>query len=184
MISEKEIIKQSKFLSLVLRHNPEIIGIKLDDGGWANVETLLIKMNKSGKKIDFDTLDFVVKNNNKKRFAFNEDKTKIRASQGHSIKIDLGYDPQTPPEFLYHGSAEKFVGSILKIGIQKKGRHHVHLSADIKTAVDVGKRHGKPVVFEISAQNMQKQDFLFYISENKVWLTDIVPAEFIKIIEI
>jgi putative RNA 2'-phosphotransferase len=120
MLSEKEIIKKSKFLSLILRHNPGLIGIKLDDQGWTDVETLLIRLNENRKEIDFETLNFVVENNNKKRFAFNEDKTKIRASQGHSVKIDLGYIPETPPEFLYHGTAEKFVSSILKQEFKRK----------------------------------------------------------------
>jgi putative RNA 2'-phosphotransferase len=175
--------KLSKFLSLVLRHNPGLIGIQLNEQGWTDVETLLRKMNEFGKNIDIGTLNKVVEIDNKKRYAYNSDKTKIRASQGHSVKIDLGYSPETPPEFLYHGTASKFVDSILKSGIQKRGRHHVHLSPDIATAVNVGKRHGNPVVFEIKANEMFVQGFVFFISENGVWLTCEVPAIFLQIVD-
>ena len=173
------IIKISKFLSLILRHKPEKIGLQLDGQGWAVVEELLQKMNEKGMKISQKDLEYVVENNNKKRFAFNADKSKIRASQGHSIPIDLGYKAQMPPAQLYHGTAEKFVSSILKNGIQKRNRQHVHLSADVETAINVGKRHGKPKVLQINAALMQENGFEFFISENGVWLTDFVPSEYL-----
>jgi putative RNA 2'-phosphotransferase len=179
----KDYTKLSKFLSLILRHNPGLIGIQLNEQGWADVEALIYKMNEYGKNIDKEILDKLVEIDNKKRYAFNNDKTKIRASQGHSIIIDLGYSPETPPEFLYHGTASQFVDSILKSGIQKRGRHHVHLSPDIATAVNVGKRHGKPVVFEIKANDMFVHGFVFFISENGVWLTNEVPARFLQVVD-
>jgi putative RNA 2'-phosphotransferase len=175
--------KLSKFMSLVLRHNPGLINIELDEQGWTDVGMLITKINKFGKAIDLEVLTLIVENDSKKRYAFNADKTKIRASQGHSVKIDLGYSPETPPEFLYHGTAGKFVDSILKSGIQKRNRHHVHLSPDIETAVKVGKRHGKPIVFKIKAKDMFVQGFVFFISENGVWLTSEVPAKFIQIVD-
>jgi len=180
MISENRNIKTSKFLSLVLRHKPETIQIQLDENGWVNVNELIEKLNNYGKEIDFEILKYVVETNSKKRFAFNEDKSKIRANQGHSLQIDLNYKPIIPPEILYHGTSEKFLDSILKSGIEKRNRQHVHLSSDIETAMKVGQRHGKPVILEIQTAKMNKNGHKFYLSENKVWLTDYVPIEYIK----
>ncbi len=181
MISEKQNTKISKFLSLVLRHKPETIKIKLDENGWVIVEELIRKMNNNGKKINFDILEYVVKTNFKKRFAFNADRTKIRASQGHSLEIDLNYEPINPPEILYHGTSERFLDSIFKSGIEKRNRQHVHLSFDKKTALKVGQRHGNAVIIEIQAKKMNKNGHKFYLSENKVWLTDYVPIKYFKI---
>ena len=147
MIDKKSNSQISKFLSLVLRHTPEKIGLKLDDAGWANTDELIARMNKAGHNIDLDILEHVVETNQKKRFAFSEDKRLIRANQGHSIQVDHGYESCIPPSILFHGSAVKNQESILKIGLDKRQRHHVHLSADVKTAIAVGKRHGQPVVF-------------------------------------
>jgi putative RNA 2'-phosphotransferase len=122
----------------------------------------------------------IVDTNSKKRFAFNEDETKIRASQGHSLKIDLKYNPIKPPKSLFHGTSERFLESILKSGIEKRNRQHVHLSSDIETALKVGQRHGKPVILEIQTEKMNKNGHKFYLSENKVWLTEYVPIEYIK----
>lgn len=180
MIKESESNKVSKFLSLILRHNPEKIGIELDEAGWANVDDLISKMNFNGQEIGFETLDFIVKTNKKKRFAFNTDKTKIRANQGHSIKIEHGFKHKTPPEILFHGTGKKSIESILKNGIEKRNRHHVHLSSDKETALKVGQRHGKPVVLEIMSLKMAENGHEFYLSENNVWLTDFIPTEFIK----
>ncbi len=183
MIDKKYHTKLSRFLSLVLRHKPEEIGIKLDPNGWTNVTILISKMNSYGKNIDVETLEEILKTNNKKRFSFNEDKSLIRANQGHSIDIDLGYKTKIPPKKLFHGTAAKYVDSIYKTGIKKKNRHHVHLSKDFKTALSVGQRHGKPVVFEILTGQMIKEGFEFYESENGVWLTDEVPVKFIRKLE-
>lgn len=177
---DKQLKHTSKFISLVLRHQPEEIDLHLDENGWANVSELLEKMNKKGIEIDFVTLNTIVETNDKKRFAFNDDKTKIRASQGHSIDVDLELKPVTPPPVLYHGTTGKYLDSIFKTGLQKQSRQHVHLSATIETAKAVGGRHGKPVILTIDAKAMQDEGFLFYLSANNVWLADEVPAQFIS----
>lgn len=179
-MNEKHITHLSKFLSLVLRHAPETIGITLDENGWTDVDTLLAQMNLKGEPITRELLTVVVETNNKKRFAFNEDRSKIRASQGHSVGIDPGYTPQQPPQLLYHGTALQFKDSIVKNGILKQNRTHVHLSADTETAKNVGSRHGKPFIFKIDAAQMYKDGYLFYISENGVWLTDTVPPVYLR----
>lgn len=171
--------KISKFLSLVLRHKPEIINLSLDEQGWASVEILLDKLHSKGKGISFEELEWVVENNNKKRFAFNDDKSRIRANQGHSIQLDLGYAPVEPPEFLYHGTATRFIESIQKTGLEKRNRHHVHLSQELETASSVGKRHGKLAMLIVRSNEMYAAGHHFYVTDNGVWLTDYVPVEFI-----
>jgi putative RNA 2'-phosphotransferase len=182
MINEKDTTRISKFLSLVLRHKPEAIGLTLNENGWADVKELIDKMNGHNYKITRDILNSVVATNNKQRFSFNGDKTKIRANQGHSIQVELDLKEMTPPEYLYHGTGEKEVPSILKTGLQKRARHHVHLSGDISTAIAVGKRHGKPRVFSVAAQQMNNNGYKFYLSENNVWLTEYVPVQYLKLI--
>ncbi len=174
--------RTSVFISLILRHQPEVIGISLDRHGWANVRELIDGINKSGKySIDMPTLEEIVRTDNKQRYSFNEDKTKIRANQGHSINVDVELKEAVPPEILYHGTGEKYVDSINKEGIKPKSRLYVHLSKDIDTAIKVGSRHGKPVVYNVFAGEMHRQGYQFYLSENGVWLTGIVTANFIKI---
>ncbi len=173
-------VKLSKFLSLVLRHKPATIGIQLDENGWTDVQVLLQKMQQFGKSIDLNTLQAVVANNDKKCFAFNIDGAKIRANQGHSLKIELGYTPQTPPDILYHGTVEKFLASIFQMGLDKRQRNHVHLSSDIATATNVGKRRGNPVILEINTAKMHADGFLFYLSKNGVWLTEKIPDKYIN----
>ena len=180
MIDKKYHKKTSKFLSLVLRHRPQTIGIELDENGWTEVKTLISKMNNFGKKIDLATLKSVVENNDKQRFSFSKDMNMIRANQGHSIKIELGYEATIPPEILFHGTGDKYVGNILRTGLQKRKRHHVHLSTDKITATKVGARHGKPVLFEILAKEMYDNSFEFFLSENGVWLTDNVPVKYLR----
>ncbi len=180
MTSEKQITHISKFLSLVLRHRPETICIELDQNGWTDVDTLLKKSNIYGIKLDKNTLKHIVETNSKKRFAFNDTLDRIRASQGHSVEIELGYISQKPPEILYHGTAEKSVQSILGTGLGKRNRQQVHLSADIETAVKVGQRHGRPSVFKVFAEEMYNDKFEFFISDNGVWLTDNVPTKYLK----
>lgn len=170
----------SKFLSLLLRHQPEKIGLTLDNHGWADVDELLEKMALHGKKIDRETLIQVVNNCQKNRFSFDATKQKIRANQGHSIQIDLNLMAQIPPETLYHGTASRFVASILKQGLTKQNRHHVHLSQDIQTAQAVGRRHGKPVIFAINTVAMLADNHAFYVSKNDVWLCDAVPAKYLQ----
>lgn len=179
MINKKQLIHISKFLSLVLRHKPETIGIQLDKNGWVDVEELLEKANNYGIKFDKEVLNYIVETNSKKRFAFNQTCKRIRASQGHSVDIELGYTNQRPPEILYHGTSEKHVQSILSSGLDKRNRQHVHLSTDLETAIEVGQRHGKPIVFRVLAGQMHSDKFEFFISDNGVWLTDNVPTKYL-----
>lgn len=180
MTNDKQLTHISKFLSLVLRHQPETIGIQLDENGWTDVKELIEKANDLGINFDRDTLNHIVATNAKKRFAFNKTFDKIRASQGHSIEIELGYESQKPPEILCHGTSEKSVQSITNMGLEKRSRQHVHLSSDIETAIKVGQRHGKPFVFKVLAEQMYTDNFQFFISDNGVWLTDNVPAKYLK----
>lgn len=173
--------KHSKFLSYVLRHKPESIGIALDENGWVEVTVLLEASKAAGQNISIDLLKEIVESNDKKRFAFNDTEDRIRASQGHSVKnIDLALEELEPPEILYHGTVEKFLGAIEQSGLQKMNRQHVHLSATKETATSVGGRRGKPIILEVSALNMCKAGHKFYRSENGVWLTDSVPWEYIE----
>ena len=181
MINEQEGTKISKFLSLVLRHKPETIGLVLDSQGWTDVDILIQRINGNGVSLNMETLKHIVETNPKKRFAFNESFTKIRANQGHSVEIELGYHAQKPPLVVYHGTAQKNVEKILELGLLKGDRHHVHLSVDIQTAISVGQRHGKPVVFEVQAEKMYGDGFEFFLSNNGVWLTDHVPAKFLTL---
>lgn len=183
MEQSKEDVKLGRFLSLVLRHNPSVIGISLDENGWALVEELLEGMQKTGKKLTREQLERIVKENNKKRYSFNEDHTKIRANQGHSITVDVELKKMKPPSALYHGTASRFLLSIQQQGITRQNRQYVHLSSDVETAFRVGSRHGFPVVLEIQAQKMQAEGYSFYLSENQVWLTEIVPFRYVKVIE-
>lgn len=185
MYNKKEITKISKFLSLVLRHKPQSIGITLDENGWTDVPDLIRKSRNSGINLDLETLKHVVSTNSKKRFLLDEATLKIRANQGHSVTVDLGYTPQKPPDHLFHGTGIKSVESILASGIDKKERIHVHLSPDITTAINVGKRHGQPAVFRVNTGEMFKSSkFLFYLSDNGVWLTDNVPRDYLQLLSI
>ncbi len=173
MSKHKEI---SKFLSLVLRHKPETIGINLDSNGWVDVDELISKIQKG---INKEILEEIVLTNDKQRFAFNEDKTKIRANQGHSLNIDLDLKESTPPDMLYHGTAERFIKSIMETGIRKNSRTHIHLSESLETAVSVGNRYGKPVLLKVDTKRMFTDGYKFYVSENNVWLTESVPTKYI-----
>lgn len=177
-------VQISKFLSFALRHDPKAAGIELDSAGWVPVEEMIQACVRQGYQITRIELETVVENNSKQRFAFNEDKTKIRASQGHSISVELGLTAQAPPPVLYHGTATRFIESIRSTGLEKRDRQHVHLSADLQTAVAVGERHGKPTVLRIQAQRMQENGHHFFLSANGVWLADHVPTEFIEFPEV
>ncbi len=172
--------RMSKMMSLILRHNPGVINATLDENGWLDVDTLIKGMNAKGQPIDREILDEVVATNNKKRFAFSEDKQRIRANQGHSVKVDVELKEETPPEFLYHGTVQKFIGAIQDGGLKKMNRQHVHLSKDRATAENVGGRRGKPIILTVRTGEMHREGYTFYLSENKVWLTDHVPAEYIE----
>ena len=170
----------SKFLSLILRHRPETVGVELDEAGWVSVDELLEAIKASGRQLTRDMLETVVRENDKQRFAFNEDATMIRASQGHSVDVELQYQPTEPPEFLYHGTPQKFVRSIQDQGLKKMSRHHVHLHEDVQVATTVGKRRGVPVVLTVQSGQMHRDGFEFFVSENRVWLVDNVPAKYIE----
>ncbi|CAL2095746.1 RNA 2'-phosphotransferase [Tenacibaculum sp. 190524A02b] len=180
-MNEKDKKNLSKFLSLILRHQPETIQLTLDTNGWANVEELIHKAKQKRKIFSFDDLKEIVATNDKQRFTFNDNQTKIRANQGHSIQsINLNLTPITPPPFLYHGTVAKFMDSIRENGLQKMSRQHVHLSTNIETATKVGSRRGKPIILTVKSGAMFQEGYDFYKSENNVWLTPHVPVKFIE----
>jgi putative RNA 2'-phosphotransferase len=172
-------IKLSKFLSLVLRHKPDEIGLILDPQGWASIEQLIEKANAAGAQFDRQDLIRVVETSDKKRFSVSADGLNIRAAQGHSVSVELGLVPQEPPKVLYHGTATRFVDSILSEGLTSQNRQHVHLSIDEATAQRVGQRHGKHYIFRVDTVAMRADGFNFYQAENGVWLTDQVPPRFL-----
>jgi len=179
-MTNKETIKLSKFLSLILRHEPERVGLKLGEAGWVRVDVLLAAANRHGVALTLEQLQHVVATSDKQRFALSEDGRRIRASQGHSVAVDLQYPPQPPPELLYHGTATRFLNAIRKNGLQRMDRHDVHLSPNAETAARVGGRHGKPVVLTIRAGDMHRAGFVFRCSANGVWLVNHVPPQFIE----
>lgn len=179
-MTEKEKKHISKFLSLALRHQPQLIGLALDEHGWVNVQQLIAASATKDVHFTHAELETVVATNEKKRFAFSEDGSRIRASQGHSIDVNLQLTPQQPPSLLYHGTIATFVDSIKANGLQKMERHHVHLSATVATAKQVGGRRGQPIVLTVLAGQMQADGFVFYQSANEVWLTDSVPPQYIQ----
>lgn len=181
-MDEKRKTKISKFLSLILRHQPDVVGLSLDENGWVSVEKLIKACDEYGKKFSFAELKEIVETNDKKRFAFDETGKKIRASQGHSLEVEIEFEEKEPPEILFHGTAEKNLGVIFTDGLKKMSRHHVHLSADEETARNVGIRHGKPVIFKIDTGKMLSKNYKFYISANGVWLVESVPPEFLEVL--
>lgn len=177
----KKLNKISKIISLILRHKPEEIGICLDENGWAVVDELISGIcNKYGLDINMEILEEIVATDNKQRYSFNDNKSLIRANQGHSINVDVELKKAIPPLILYHGSATIYEKSIKKQGIIPKTRLYVHLSKDCDTAQKVGKRHGKPIIYKINTQQMLQDGFEFFLSKNGVWLTKSVPAEYLQ----
>ena len=179
-MDEKRLIRVSKFLSRHLRHAPEDLGLTLEPGGWVLVDDLLAGCQRAGMTIDLALLKQVVADNDKQRFAFDETGERIRANQGHSTEVDLQLTAQTPPEILYHGTAQSTLASILATGLRPMNRHHVHLSATEETARRVGMRHGKPVVLIVDAARMYRDGHTFYVSANGVWLVDAVPTVYLR----
>jgi putative RNA 2'-phosphotransferase len=176
-------IKISKFLSLVLRHSPQTIHLSIDKNGWADVDELILNANKyKNMRLNIDLVKTVVETNDKQRFIISDDGKRIRANQGHSIPIDLGLENKVPPDILYHGTASRFLDSIMKDGINPMSRQYVHLSQTKETASTVGKRHGEPIVLLIDTKNMYEEGYKFFLSENNVWLVDKVPAKYIKLL--
>jgi len=163
----------------VLRHEPHLIGITLDDAGWVAVDDLLEGCRRKGHALTFYELQQIVQTSDKQRFALSEDMKRIRANQGHSVPVELGYEPAVPPELLYHGTADRFLDSIRATGLEKRARHHVHLSDRTETAAAVGSRHGKLVVLEVAAGVMHREGIAFFRTTNGVWLTDHVPTRYL-----
>jgi putative RNA 2'-phosphotransferase len=170
----------SKFLSKHLRHAPEALGLSMEPGGWVPVDALLEACNRRNFRITREELEEVVARNNKQRFSFDPTGTRIRANQGHSVEVDLQLEPMVPPPVLYHGTGSQNAESIQRQGLHRMSRHHVHLSGDMSTALNVGARHGRPIVFEVDAAAMHQAGYEFYRSANGVWLVDRVPPEFLK----
>ncbi len=174
----------SKFISLILRHRPETIGISLDEHGWADVQDLISGIRETGEHhIDMELLEEIVRTDEKQRYSFNADHTLIRANQGHSIPVDVELEKKEPPAVLYHGTGEKYVSSIDAQGLISKSRLYVHLTSDIETAKKAGSRHGRPVLYMIDCKTMSEDGYTFYLSVNGVWLTRAVPARYLKKIE-
>lgn len=169
-------------MSLILRHKPEVIGITLDEHGWASVNDLICGIEKNNPGFNMDILEQIVRTDSKQRYSFNDDKSLIRANQGHSVNVDVELKEKEPPEYLYHGTGEKYVKSINQDGLIPKSRLYVHLSKDIKTAENVGKRHGKEVVYRINSGQMYRDGYKFYLSENGVWLKKEVPIKYLEMV--
>lgn len=173
-------VETSRFLSFVLRHKPEAIGLRLSGEGWADIDELILRAASAGTNLTREQVLRVVAESDKKRFAASDDGSSIRARQGHSTKqVNIGFTPETPPDTLFHGTARRFLPSILEKGLLPGERHHVHLSTTLATAVAVGARHGKPAVLTVDAAAMSRDGALFYLSENGVWLTKAVPAQYL-----
>jgi len=180
-MSDAQEVEISRFLSFVLRHKPEAIGLQLDSEGWADVEALITGAVRAGKDLDERTIRRVVDGNDKKRFALSEDGRRIRAVQGHSsASVQRQYETVVPPQRLFHGTASRFLDSILQRGLIAGSRHHVHLSTDRETATQVGERYGEPVILEVDARAMHEDGFAFHRAENGVWLTARVPVAYLK----
>ena len=178
--TSKSMVKDSKLLSLVLRHAPEKAGLQLGDGGWVNVSELLNGLASMNRNMTRERLQTIVDNNDKKRFTLSDDGLQIRAAQGHSVKIRHDMKAVLPPEKLFHGTATRFIDSIKSGGLKPMSRQHVHLSIDTDTAQKVGRRHGKPIIVVVQSEKMSEDGHEFYLSDNGVWLTDSVPVEYIN----
>jgi len=177
---DRSLVPLSRFISLVLRHDPGHVGLRLDEEGWTDIDELLAAAARAGKDLTRPLLERIVAENDKQRFRLSPDGRRIRANQGHSIPVDLGLAPQVPPETLFHGTARRFLESIREHGLIKGKRHQVHLSADPLTAHQVGGRHGPPVILRVAAGRMHAASHVFFRSANGVWLTDHVPPSFLE----
>lgn len=182
MTQKSELTTISKFMSLVLRHQPEKIGLELDAAGWTHIDDLLRLAAEAGRTISRDQLNEVVATSDKQRFALSDDGLRIRANQGHSVEVDLGLTPLAPPDVLYHGTASRFLDSVLATGLERRSRHHVHLTAQADTAIAVGRRYGAPILLRVAAGAMAGRGHVFRCSANGVWLVEAVPAEFIEVV--
>jgi putative RNA 2'-phosphotransferase len=181
-VDDKQRVRVSKFLSRILRHAPEDAGLTLDTSGWVLVEQLLAGAASAGVRITPEELAEVVRSSDKQRFAFDESGTRIRANQGHSVEVELQLEPAEPPPELFHGTAERNLEAILRDGLRKMARHHVHLSRDTPTALKVGTRHGKPVILVVDAAKMRADGHVFFVSANGVWLVERVPCQYLRVL--
>ena len=177
---DKRLIKVSKYLTKDLRHAPQELGLTLQPGGWVPVDDLLNATERNGFSITYDELVDCVETNDKQRFAFDVSGEMIRANQGHSVEVDLQLEGREPPETLFHGTVERFLPSILKEGLVRGKRHHVHLSRDVETARKVGARRGKPIILQVDAGRMHREGHTFWLSANGVWLTDAAPPGYLS----
>jgi putative RNA 2'-phosphotransferase len=180
-VDDKRRVRVSKFMSLVLRHEPEKANLTLEPGGWVLIDDLLAGAAGAGFRFTREELEMVVERCDKQRFALDETGTKVRANQGHSTEVDLQFEPAEPPAELFHGTPERNVEAVLRDGLKKMARHHVHLSPDTQTATKVGERRGKPVILVIDAAKMRADGHLFYRSANGVWLVDHVPPQYLRV---
>ena len=178
-----EQVRLSKLLSWALRHAPGEAGITLDDAGWTDVDALLAALAARGEHVDRAALERIVETSDKRRFAFSEDGTRIRANQGHSVPVDLGLEATTPPERLYHGTVARFLEAIREEGLRRGERHHVHLSETVEMAAEVGRRRGEPLVLSVAATAMAREGHVFYRSANGVWLVEAVPPQHLEVLE-
>ncbi|MBO1414709.1 RNA 2'-phosphotransferase [Streptomyces sp. FH025] len=179
-MDEKRLVKASRMLSRVLRHEPELVGVTLDGSGWVRIDVLLAALRAEGRPLTRAELDHVVATNNKRRFGYSPDGLSIRANQGHTVAVDLGLAATAPPPVLYHGTADRHLASIFREGLRPMARQDVHLSADTETATRVGARHGRPVVLTVNAAAMAAAGHRFRLSDNGVWLTDAVPPQYLS----
>ena len=178
---DKKLVTLSKFLSMILRHRPEEIAIMLDENGWVNIEELIELSGKNlGVNFTKDEIRQMMEENDKPRFSFNKDETKIKANYGHSVPVDLALEPATPPEILYHGTAIRFLDNLQKEGIIRRARNYVHLFSDEDTALEVGVRHGKPIVLIVKTGKMVRDGFTFFKTDDDTWLTEKVPKEYVN----
>lgn len=182
MGTKNKVVATSKLLSLILRHEPQLVGLTLGEGGWVRVDELLARCAQANKPISLEMLHEVVATSDKKRFALSEDGLFIRANQGHSVEVDLGLSASTPPERLYHGTASRYLEAILAQGLQRQARHHVHLTSRLDVAISVGQRHGQPVVLEVDSWQMHLDGYQFFQSDNGVWLVEAVGVRYMRLL--
>ena len=175
-----DLTSQSKFLSLLLRHDPSRLSLTMDSKGWVNVQELID--NSKGNKTEFtlEIIEAIVASDTKQRYAFSDDRLRIRANQGHSLVVDVELTRKAPPKYLYHGTSFNNLGVIKKEGLNKMSRQYVHLSIDADLAKKVGSRHGRPIILRVSTEEMEKSGYEFFISKNEVWLTDNVPPQYLE----
>jgi len=171
-----------KFLSLILRHKPEVAGIKLDKNGWASVDDLIEGVTDKGREIDLPILEMLVATDEKQRYSSNDDKTAIRANQGHSVKVDLELEPIKPPKILFYGTVDRYIESIMRKGLEPQSRNHIHLSETEASVFDEGERQNDSIVFKIFSGAMYRDGHHFFQSANGVWLVEKVPNKYLDIL--